>query len=116
MNPPRNWLVTLLAASLLGVSAGTLAAAPDNGAPASAAPDANATPPAATSAAPAAGTTTAPTPATSSNNASSSNPGATSATDASKDTQAKKIFDQLDTNHDGALSYEEFSRATFQSK
>jgi hypothetical protein len=27
---------------------------------------------------------------------------------------ARKIFDQLDSNHDGSLSYDEFSRATFQ--
>ncbi|HWC44741.1 MAG TPA: EF-hand domain-containing protein [Casimicrobiaceae bacterium] len=30
--------------------------------------------------------------------------------------QARKIFDQLDLNHDGSLSFEEFSRATFESK
>jgi EF hand. len=116
MNPPRNWLVTLLTASFVGICTGTLAAAPDNGAPTSATPDANATPTAATSAPPTAGTTTAPAAVTPGTNAPSNNPSAASATDASKDTQAKKIFDQLDTNHDGALSFEEFSRATFQSK
>jgi hypothetical protein len=31
-----------------------------------------------------------------------------------KDSPAKKIFDQLDLNHDGMLSLDEFSRATFQ--
>jgi Ca2+-binding EF-hand superfamily protein len=30
--------------------------------------------------------------------------------------QARKIFDQLDLNHDGSLSFQEFSRATFESK
>ncbi len=30
------------------------------------------------------------------------------------DSPAKKIFDQLDLNHDGMLSLDEFSRATFQ--
>jgi len=33
---------------------------------------------------------------------------------AAPDSPAKRIFDQLDTNHDGSLSLEEFSRATFQ--
>jgi len=115
MNRPRNWLVTLLTASLVGISAGALAAAPDNGAPTSATPEANAASNAATGA-PLAPGTTAPAAGTPGTNAPSSNPSAASATDASKDAQAKKIFDQLDTNHDGALSFEEFSRATFQSK
>jgi len=33
---------------------------------------------------------------------------------AAADSQAKRLFDQLDLNHDGMLSLEEFSRATFQ--
>jgi hypothetical protein len=37
-------------------------------------------------------------------------PGATGAADS----QAKRIFDQLDLDHDGMLSLDEFSRATFQ--
>jgi hypothetical protein len=30
------------------------------------------------------------------------------------DSQVKRIFDQLDLNHDGMLSLDEFSRATFE--
>jgi hypothetical protein len=39
-------------------------------------------------------------------------PGAAGAGD--EQAQAKRIFDQLDLNHDGMLSLDEFSRATFQ--
>ena len=34
---------------------------------------------------------------------------------AAADSPAKRIFDQLDANHDGMLSFEEFSRAQFQA-
>jgi len=34
----------------------------------------------------------------------------------SQEVEARKIFDQLDANHDGTLSFEEFSRATFRAK
>jgi len=41
--------------------------------------------------------------------------GASSA-DAAKSTDARRVFDQLDANHDGTLSFDEFSRATIQPK
>jgi hypothetical protein len=34
----------------------------------------------------------------------------------SPNVDARRIFDQLDANHDGTLTFEEFSRATFRSK
>jgi len=54
-------------------------------------------------------TTTAPatSPSTTSSPAENAN---------AQDAQARKIFDQLDTNHDGLLTLDEFSRATFRAK
>ena len=47
-------------------------------------------------------------------NEATATPHATAGAAGAGDTQAKRIFDQLDLNHDGMLSLDEFSRATFQ--
>lgn len=72
-----------------------------------------------TTAAPAAGNAPS-TPLSSSTPAGTSAEatGATANTTATQGqgTEARRIFDQLDLNHDGVLSYQEFSRATFETK
>jgi hypothetical protein len=42
--------------------------------------------------------------------------GSAATSPAGPDSPAKRIFDQLDLNHDGMLSLEEFSRAQFQPR
>ena len=122
----KSRLASGLFVSTIGMTAAAFALAADT-APAGAsaagnpAPMAGASTPSATPATPAAtgGTpTTAPTGADKAmaprgaDPVQTTNIAATPAT--SPDSPAKKIFDQLDLNHDGMLSLDEFSRATFQ--
>ena len=88
-------------------------------------PPATAAPSTTTSGAPTAMPPTAPStpssPAATAPGASGTNmaPGtaaSTTGTGTSENAEAKKIFDELDTNHDGTLTFEEFSRATIRPK
>ena len=100
-----------LAGTTVASAADTPATAGVNAAPGSntAAP-ATSAPSAAPSTAPGAGDTNmAPR-----GNEATATPHATAGAAGAGDTQAKRIFDQLDLNHDGMLSLDEFSRATFQ--
>lgn len=73
------------------------------------------TTPPATTAAPAT-SAAAPSSAGSSNAASSASSTTGANTNAAADAEARKVFDELDTNHDGTLSFDEFKRATIRPK
>jgi hypothetical protein len=73
---------------------------------------------------PSTGTPSTGTPSGSTNGTPSSSSSAPSSSSTSSaadnanahDAEARKIFDQLDTNHDGILTLDEFSRATIRAK
>ncbi|HLX27167.1 MAG TPA: EF-hand domain-containing protein [Casimicrobiaceae bacterium] len=54
--------------------------------------------------------------AASSNGASPTSSTAGANTNTATDAEARKVFDELDTNHDGTLSFDEFKRATIRPK
>ena len=132
----KTRLATVLAAAAIGVT-GTACAAVDNATRASSSRDmqlaqadtsttsstSSTTSTAPSAAEPSSSTSTATTTTPSSNastpttssSATTTPAGGATATPPAND-QARRIFDQLDTNHDGMLSFDEFSRATFQQK
>ena len=116
MNLTAKHLVTALAASIITVAGAACATTSDmtsNTANPASDTASNSSRPAATS-----GTRTAQPLLPQNADGLATTPGTSGSTTAAQGqgTEARKIFDQLDLNHDGVLSYQEFSRSTFESK
>jgi hypothetical protein len=100
----RSRLASGLIVSTIGMTGATLGTAADAPAASGTAAGAAKAPNAST-----------PSSATPGSAPSSATPASTTgAAPSAHDDPAREIFDQLDSNHDGALSFEEFARATFQ--
>jgi cytoskeletal protein RodZ len=123
----RSRLVSGLIVSVIGITGAALATAQNTSSSTgstTAAPATTTTPGTSSMGTTAPDTSTAPPSTTAPSTGTGAAGGATPGTAASpsttgttaQDSQAKRIFDQLDVNHDGMLSFDEFSRATFQQK
>jgi hypothetical protein len=126
MHPSFRFAAAALAASLIGASGVTLAASDNDPAVSgngmrtenAATSGTRAMEPITPSAGAAANGASTPATVPSGPNARSKPEasGGTPSADAAKSTDARRVFDQLDANHDGTLSFDEFSRATIQPK
>jgi hypothetical protein len=115
MNFRMTNLSSALAAIGLALAATSVGATPD-AMLAQASTNNSTTPPPATTGTPATTAVPSSSSAASSNGASSASSTTGGNANAAADAEARKVFDELDTNHDGTLSFDEFKRATIRPK